>query len=196
MFRKGTLYGKGIIWGWSCRSSGTTCISYSETHWKGDSMVKRGCLQGHSFWLHCFQDLDKFEACLLSQRGESTKRRVSSRNGGNKHVGAKLLNIYKRQKTFMGCFCLLRPGLLGGGGLVSAWSLQSRPDLQSRRFMLPDNGSAMLNIQLMCVLGSLFGDLVSFSLPSWVEALLRYLWKGSIEVGRDPAEFSAISLLM
>lgn len=87
-----------------------------------------------------------------------------------------------------------RPGLFGCLSNYGAWSLQSWADLQSWRFMLQDNGSAILNIQLMCVLGSLLRALVSFSLPSWVEILRRYLWKRSIKFGRGPAEFSATQL--
>lgn len=107
-------------------------------------------------------------------------------------VGAQLLNIYVRHKTFPG---RLLPS--------ETWHVQvfvklqfSEPIKQSRstncRFMPQDSRSASLSIHLLCVLGSLSRDLVSFSLPSWVEVILRYLGKGSIKFGRGPAEFSAI----
>lgn len=57
--------------------------------------------------------------------------------------------------------------------------------------MLQDNGSAFLSLHLLCVLGSLFGDLVSFSLPSRVEVVLRYLGKGNTKFESGPAEFRA-----
>lgn len=191
VWKRNFLWKKHYL-GWPCRFSGAPCISYSETHQNRDSMVDRGSFKVTA--LDCTVFKVQTNSKSVSYHREGSRQREELLPGMvriNTLVPSSWTFIWDR--TFMGCFCLVRPGLFGCLSSCSAWSRQSRTALQTENLCFRTMGVPFWIYNSCVFLARTPGDLVSFSLPSWVEVLLRYLWKGSIQFGRGPAEFSAIS---